>query len=71
MVVTVWAIGITYLILEELNIVNLLELSLHLLTALTASLATTTALITGILPSLRIANSLAKRWKTKEGYLAQ
>ena len=53
-----------YLVLQEMNITVLLNLPHYILVLITAILASAAGLLTALLPSLGIANLLAKRWKS-------
>jgi hypothetical protein len=63
--VAVWAISFFYLVLEEINVMGLLEPPNYLLTVFTPSLAATTGLMAGLIPSTQISNLLAARWKAR------
>ncbi len=62
---TFWIFCLSYLVLEEMNVTDLLEPPRYLLTVFTAGLASTTGLLVALLPSLKISGLLAKRWKTR------
>jgi len=68
--VAVWAASFSYLVLEELNATGLLEPSSYLLTVFTSSLAATTGLMAGLIPSTGISNSLVGRWRLRNASVA-
>ncbi len=63
LLIVVWVLSFSYLVLEELNVTDPISPSHYLLTVFTASLASSTGILIGLLPSLRISNTLAKYWQ--------